>query len=873
MASFVEQATLKLIDESSGKVRKINSELKKLFATANKMRNMRLGVNTNDLGKASTRVKSLVNDLNKLRRAKASVDVRVNTNQARGQITRILSELRKIPKSITTRYNITQSGQMPRVPTPGLLPQPRQPRVPPVTVNVGPLNSLLNGFINRLGYTIEFAIISGFAKGASNIDIADTRLGLQGLTEQQTSQAQALAASISKEFRAISRGQALGMIAELFPITRGDTAAIEPVARELAQFTELRIAAGEAGDQAIESAFKLAKAGEQMGAFTDAAGNVDTKKVESFFDTINRAFVQIGREATPELVQGLTKSLRTAKFGLDERGIITALLLAEEQGTTAGVGINQLIKQLSGERIQKKQLNRLRELGLVTTTEVETGRVGKERTMEIVVEGAVDDEGLRTNPLKWVMDNIIPAMRREGFDPSRPTDVSRFTGQITSDRTATEALAALIIRADELTQQVDRALATDVSDERQRSILDQSILLALQETQSQFTSVLGEAANSLSGVFIPALNTASSLLQSLASFIAGPTGEGDVGRAAAVGAAGLTVGAGALFAGKKFIDFINPLTGSATALTGSATALDASAAALMRAAAAQGAGGVADAAGDVPGGKNGGFWKGLARTLGVAALTAGAFEAFKAAAESENGRRLREEGGIDKFLAEVKAANSPEMNAERERNNVMRNAVEKLTAELTTINTRVDQQLRDVPRDLFAQSRLTGEEQSIVNALKLGDLEAQASAAAAALASVAQAQPRTNEIMDALRTPPLEPSALDLKPLDMSSIFESGTAALDGSASRFDAVFATGANDLLSAGSQAGSDITSAGQTLGPQGAIFGQQASSNINAAALGQQFGTAAAAAIAAAAANIRVNVNQQSGPNTGPTSTPVE
>jgi hypothetical protein len=34
MASFVEQATLKVVDQSSSQINKINAELKKLLATA-----------------------------------------------------------------------------------------------------------------------------------------------------------------------------------------------------------------------------------------------------------------------------------------------------------------------------------------------------------------------------------------------------------------------------------------------------------------------------------------------------------------------------------------------------------------------------------------------------------------------------------------------------------------------------------------------------------------------------------------------------------------------------------------------------------------------------------------------------------------------
>ena len=48
MASFVEQATLKVNDQSSAQIRKINAELKKLFATAKSLKSMKANININD---------------------------------------------------------------------------------------------------------------------------------------------------------------------------------------------------------------------------------------------------------------------------------------------------------------------------------------------------------------------------------------------------------------------------------------------------------------------------------------------------------------------------------------------------------------------------------------------------------------------------------------------------------------------------------------------------------------------------------------------------------------------------------------------------------------------------------------------------------
>lgn len=80
MADFVEQAVLKVIDDSSGPIRKINSELIKMLRTSRQLRNIKI-------------------DIPKL----ASLT---------GQVKKLNAELRKIPKSVNTKYTLTGERQI-----------------------------------------------------------------------------------------------------------------------------------------------------------------------------------------------------------------------------------------------------------------------------------------------------------------------------------------------------------------------------------------------------------------------------------------------------------------------------------------------------------------------------------------------------------------------------------------------------------------------------------------------------------------------------------------------------------------------------------------------------------------------------------------
>jgi hypothetical protein len=228
---------------------------------------------------------------------------------------------------------------------------------------------------------------------------------------------------------------------------------------------------------------------------------------------------------------------------------------------------------------------------------VVTGTEGGRPVTETVVDVTVDEDVLRQSPLQWVRDHLIPAMREQGLDPTNAVDATTFAGQITSDRTATESLVALILRNEELLKSVQLAQRRDLSDEAIESATAGSLLVAINEVQAQFVSVLGEVSNSMESILLPVINSVAGGLQGLANFLGGEDGEGSAGRTAAVVGGGVAAAGLGLAGGRRLLQMFSPLNASATALTGSATNLNAAAIALQRAAGAQ-------AVGDIGGGRS-----------------------------------------------------------------------------------------------------------------------------------------------------------------------------------------------------------------------------------------------------------------------------
>ena len=75
MASFVEQATLKVNDQSTAQIKKINAALKELNKTARSLKNVNvnININTGDINKAVDAVKRLKTELKGLKSVKPNI--------------------------------------------------------------------------------------------------------------------------------------------------------------------------------------------------------------------------------------------------------------------------------------------------------------------------------------------------------------------------------------------------------------------------------------------------------------------------------------------------------------------------------------------------------------------------------------------------------------------------------------------------------------------------------------------------------------------------------------------------------------------------------------------------------------------------------
>jgi hypothetical protein len=169
MASFTEQATLKVADKSSAQLRKINAELKKLFATAKSLKSIKVDVkiNTGNIGKATADIRKLHTELNKLKSLSRALRISVNTGglaAANAQLARLRQQA---ARPITVRTQHRGGGGGPAGPGGPNRPSPRSggagPRRTPGSAFLGGIGGGIGIGLGRLNETFGLVAVAGYA--------------------------------------------------------------------------------------------------------------------------------------------------------------------------------------------------------------------------------------------------------------------------------------------------------------------------------------------------------------------------------------------------------------------------------------------------------------------------------------------------------------------------------------------------------------------------------------------------------------------------------------------------------------------------------------------------------------------------------------
>ncbi len=887
MASFVESATLRLIDESSGKIRRINSELSKLFATARKGKRIRIDID--GLDKASAQARKLHADMSRLSRP-----VRLRVDAA--GLNKVVNDLARLPRQKTVRINVVQNGIVPNVPqgvgqntTRGFVPRRHRGFV---GAGFGGIGVGLSGF-SPVGAGVT-ALAFGGARSAGRATVAaaaeDTIQRNLGFTANELE-------ALARSARNASGAQLLLTETDKRAIARnlynagvqGDALNALTDATTQTQAALVTMFGPEEGRRIQESIIKE----------LDLAGALDAPVSESkqLLNALTAAQLTFGADFNQKTYLAALRTSQAATR-LTADAMVNFASVVDEQGQRAGSRLQRFNKILTSAGGEGSGVNAT-QIGLLEASGI---REAARRNAEL----------LETDFGEFIRQEVAPILERQGVSLDDAVAVKRGLQELGFTSQELALVEAEILKRRE--RQRDRERARQVRFDRFQENARKDIGLALKALAAQFDDVAVSVLKPFSELLAPAVIDVAKGFDDLA--------RGDFTKEAIRSlASGAALGLGAFAINNPDVA---ALAGAGLRLNGSASRLNAAAAALTRAAGA-------DAAGDMLDGPNGrgrgrgrnsavnsfvnsagrgarrgvgGGIAGAAIAGGVELATGGSLQNAAGAAAgafvggltgtifgpagtvigatigAEIGRNhgdavlaaFQQAGTYitDAVTSAIEAAKNDPLTKDvlvpgaksvvsetagfiadyldnRDKQAEQRDRLIRINA----ADIRVDQLTDRLDRN--APHAFTSSEESMIKAFKLDTADR-------------VAVQRTSEIINALTTPPAaQPtgSALDLMSLSDSAIFESGARA-------FEQTFMTGADSVSVAGDQAGAAITAGGAAAGQSIVAAGPTLAAALQNALIAG--GQAAASAIQAAGANIRVNVSQP-GPNTGTTAAPIE
>jgi hypothetical protein len=823
MVSFVEQATLRLIDDSSRKTRLINRELNALFRTVNKFKSRRIDIRVKTSG-----VKQIVTDLKKLDRQH-----------------RIKLDSRELDRATAKSQRLNNLlGKAHRTGAPALAAGVRNP---PGGRRGGGIRT--GAAIGIPGLPAAFGISGGglqIATAALTIGAATLTaktLVLQGIQRERaqqqlagtttTSQMAALGSARSGKNVPITDLEFQNLAAGFLADTSGNVKAARVLAersiqsaQDLARVRGISFAdaLGEVGNSLVKSV------GQVTTDMVDSSGKL-TKRAAESFDTFDKVLA-VQPTLAPRDVPQVTAGLGPQRQTIDQSSLFRSLFLAGDFGTKFGNQARQAMLGLGGQ--QKKQSNEaLQALGIDQ-----------------------NDPRIETDFTAFLIDTLLPKLEKntDNFFKTRgivPTEternarLSKEIQPIIGRQTGQNAVSELLASRNALNRAEAQANAQFAEADRERAEALSSWTNQLEVSGKRITELFGKLGDTIGTGVSPAIEALGNGAQKLQSLITNPT-SGEVDPRKAAGVIGGTTLA-ALLGGKKVIDLFNPLTTSARALDGSAVALTRAAIALGgRGVAGQGLGIPSRRGGgkvSLPTGATGGL---LTNGLGLFAY----FDLIKRIPE-----QITDLTNLSKEeKARAIAVNQAQAKANEDAtNSLIRDWIRKVPvvgnplANNLTGSSVTPATTPNVAKMTVDQLLLPNDK----NRKDFGALE----------------PGRINSATDEMR----KIMAIEKQEAAQKPAFLAGQlkTEMDTASSNFATVMQIGGTNLQQ-GVQEG--VTNALPSLTNAGASMGANFLAAINTVAIGEAIGNAAASRISSAAANVSINVKQPEVVNTG-VSAPVE
>ncbi len=685
MVDYVEKATLQLVDQTSGKVNKINASLRSLrkeaAATQKVLASLGKGASPANLNKTAAALNNIARAAKKIpKRITTTIDVKGANARDVKKMADALAAFKKSNKGLTGLLGSqgkshTFSGldtlvsklvkvaraanlaQMQLAKVKNNIPSnagqgggrggrgggrpPGQNLNPPTPRNIGlsiqPLKSFLRSWLVDMGHTIVSSIKQGFAEGIKGFDIASNKFQQQRFNPIQQAQLEQRAREQSARNPLLRYDQRLDLYAEVASNFRNplDATRLEP---GIDRAVKVSVQQGQSAAEAVEGVATFIRGLGQAGYLQDAKGDFNPE-VLKYIDAFTSAKVSEGAQINWNDAFQLLKQAKTSGQSLTPEGFFMQLLAAADVGApTQGTQLNMATKTFAGETtkkaIQAQEAAGLREEGKL----VKSGAVGKKTTFTYEAGKLKDEELFRENPSDWIRKYILGPggfLEKQGLSNSGDTaKVISALDPLSGNRNSDDFLAKAVLQFQEALIKNEKYFQNPITDKELNNIDATSSWVQWQETTNQLITLFGLVGDKLEGVFIPVINKVGQAADWLTGIVDGRT-KGQMQDYALLAGAG----AGAIGVGVGATKGLQALWGFG--LPAAAGSLQTAATMLQQAATALGA----SPAGNGAGGPSGGKGSMLRTVLGFAGL-AGAINIAASIPDNKNDlQKMLDEAG------------------------------------------------------------------------------------------------------------------------------------------------------------------------------------------------------------------------------------
>ncbi|QIW87520.1 tape measure protein [Agrobacterium phage OLIVR4] len=569
MAKFVESAILKVIDQSSRNLSKIERALKSFRTEANRLK--RLDININ-----AAKVKGATREINALGRAIRTVtSPKISATGINSTISALKRLQTQAAKLNGTRVNIRTGASGGGMGGGGMGGGngPRRYGMGPgggsFRINASALDIWATGFITRLGSTIENSITAGFREGTKNVSQSYLRNQALGYTPEQIAAIDRESARVSRQNPNFTRSDVRTWFAELGPILGSDPSRATPLVDMAAIFANSRLTQTGDPEEAQKGVRALFKTLDNINRLQDQYGGISGEAKDYMRVLIEESIIS-GADISPEKINTAVTYARTTGKTLSPEGFRTLIAMLESMGRVAGSSLNRFVENLSGNTT-KAAIATQAEWGLVQMGQRQVGTTGGKVRTENFRESTVASELLRTDPNAWVVQELIPRLQKKGVDLNNAAQVADTIAPLFGSVVAKDVASNLAAWQAEYQTRLEAARNIPTN-EAITNLVNNNGLLTFQSVGSQTVELLGEIGTTLLNKVNGPLQGFRDTIMSVSDFLGGEERSGE--KAAVVGAAAGGVGLTALWAGSKIKNMLlSPVVLAGSLDTASAAAL------------------------------------------------------------------------------------------------------------------------------------------------------------------------------------------------------------------------------------------------------------------------------------------------------------